>query len=568
MPAVPTSTDTLLARLERARHLRPGARAAQRWLGQARRVAIGDAERLIRLHDAVMFLRAYPHSPRVLRLSEQILRGFSRRVARLADTDADLSPFDAPEAAGIAGTTVGTDFSFDVTRFLARRFGRRVKIDWDAAEMSDRMRTTWPVFLPLLEEEALADANVPYVAWLAAAAGSRRNDPRWLLDRYARLPFPEADRAEHFDALALPISWDLDDSPACRTRMRLPGPRPFFHDVPLLARRDVSLDRAFAEPRLELRRLSRRDGERLCDRVREATAARYREFYTFTYADPASVVSARPGRGVELFLVGVLPEKRLPLRSAYGGFVVKNGVPIGYIEGLAFAERLEIGFNMYYTFREGESAWIYAQVMRFHRDALGVTSFSIDPYQLGFENDEALDSGAFWFYRKLGFRPTHGSVRAVLEREEHRIARDPEYRSSRRTLERLVTHNLIYEVPGTGRGEWDRFHIRNLGLAVNRRMAAEYGGGAARLRAASERRVAAALGVSPARWPPERCRAFWELSLVLDLVPGLARWPRAERTAVADIIRAKTARTEAAYLRSLRRHTRLRRALIALGSSS
>jgi hypothetical protein len=278
------------------------------------------------------------------------------------------------------------------------------------------------------------------------------------------------------------------------------------------------------------------------------------------------VVSARPGRGVELFLVGVLPEKRLPLRSAYGGFVVKNGVPIGYIEGLAFAERLEIGFNMYYTFREGESAWIYAQVMRFHRDALGVTSFSIDPYQLGFENDEALDSGAFWFYRKLGFRPTHGSVRAVVEREEHRIARDPEYRSSRRTLERLVTHNLIYEVPRTGRGEWDRFHIRNLGLAVNRRMAAEYGGGSARLRAASERRVAAALGVSPARWPPERRRAFSELSLVLDLVPGLARWPRAERTAVADIIRAKTARTEAAYLRSLRRHTRLRRALIDLGS--
>ena len=97
--------------------------------------------------------------------------------------------------------------------------------------------------------------------------------------------------------------------------------------------------------------------------VRETTAARYREFYTFTHADPASVVAARPGRGVELFLIGIRPDRRLPLRAAYGGFVVKNGVPIGYIEGLAFFERLEIGFNMYYTFREGESAWIYAQVL-------------------------------------------------------------------------------------------------------------------------------------------------------------------------------------------------------------
>ena len=116
------------------------------------------------------------------------------------------------------------------------------------------------------------------------------------------------------------------------------------------------------------------------------------------------------------------PDRRLPLRSAYGGFVVKNGVPIGYIEGLALADRLEIGFNMYYTFREGESAWIYAQVLKLHQDALGVTSFSIDPYQLGFENDEALDSGAFWFYRKLGFRPTDAGVRRLLAREEGRIA--------------------------------------------------------------------------------------------------------------------------------------------------
>src|SRR5262249_1584635 len=87
MPAVPTSTDTLLARLEPARHLRPGARETERWLSQARRVRVGDAERLIRLHDAVMFLRAYPHSPRVRRLCEEILREFSKRVARLSEAD-------------------------------------------------------------------------------------------------------------------------------------------------------------------------------------------------------------------------------------------------------------------------------------------------------------------------------------------------------------------------------------------------------------------------------------------------------------------------------------------------
>ncbi len=468
MRAVPSRTETLLARLEAVRHARPGARAAESLLAAAARLKVADADRLIRLHEAAMFLRAYPHSPRVLRLAERVLAGFEKRVAKLSAADEDLTAFDAPEVAGIAGTIVGTDFSFDLARWLAARAPGRLRIDWAAGQEDDRMRATWPEFLPLLEEEGLSDANVPYLAWLRAAAGRQEDRLDWLLRRYENLPGTAADRAERFDSLGLPIAWDLGAGRASRTKMRLPGPRPFFHDEPFLARRDVSLDAVLTGPRPVLRRPGRREAERVCAMVREATAARYRELYQFTYADPASVVATRPGRGMELFLVGVRPDRRLPLRAAYGGFIVKNGVPIGYTEGLAFCERLEIGFNMYYTFRDGESAWIYARMLELHHAALGVTSFSVDPYQIGFENSEAIDSGAFWFYRKLGFRPTDAGVRRLLEREERRMAADPSHRSSPATLRRLVTHNLLYEIPGSPRGEWDRFHIRNLGLAVNR----------------------------------------------------------------------------------------------------
>lgn len=563
---MPGRVDTLLRRLEEARRRRPGARQAERLLRAAGRLTIADAARLVRLHEAVLFLRAYPHGPGVLRLCDRILGSFEKRVALLAAADEDLSLFDAPEIAGVAGTTLGTDFSFELARWLARRHPRSVRVDWDAAEQGDRMRATWPAFLPLLEEEALADANVPYLAWLAAGAGRRRDDLSWLLERYDALPEPEAARAERFDSLGLPIAWDLGGGAASRTKMRRPGPRPFFHDAPILTRRDVSLDAVFGEPPLALRRLPRREGERLCDMVRETTAARYREFYTFTHADPASVVAARPGRGVELFLIGIRPDRRLPLRAAYGGFVVKNGVPIGYIEGLAFFDRLEIGFNMYYTFREGESAWIYAQVLKLHRDALGVTSFSIDPYQLGYENAEAIASGAFWFYRKLGFRPTDAGVAARLAREEKRLSEDPSYRSSARTLAGLVTHNVLYEAPGAPRGEWDRFHVRNLGLAVNRRMRRDFGGDARRMRASAERRAASALRLAPSSLDPLERRSFADFALVLDLVPGFARWSRADRDAVAALVRAKARGLERRYLALLQGHPRLRRELIRLGS--
>jgi hypothetical protein len=308
------------------------------------------------------------------------------------------------------------------------------------------------------------------------------------------------------------------------------------------------------------------EGKRVVDLTRGATALRYREYYGFTYADPASVRSARAGRGVEIFLMGLERDRRLPLRAGFAGFIVKNGVPVGYIEGLAFFERIEIGFNIYYTFREGESAWIFGRVLRLLNQVYGVTSFSIDPYQLGHENHEAIESGAFWFYRKLGFRPTSASIERLLSTEEGRMAADPSYRSSARRLERLVTDNVLYEIDPRRAGEWDRFHIRNLGVAVQRRMAARSDGDLARARRAASARVARAIGAQTARWRPAEKRAFENLALVFDLVADLARWPREEKEALAEIARAKAGLEEIRYLNLLQRHERLREALVCLGS--
>ena len=129
---------------------------------------------------------------------------------------------------------------------------------------------------------------------------------------------------------------------------------------------------------------------------------------------------------------------------------------------LSLCERAEVGFNLYYTFREGESAWLYARLLRLFRQLLGVTCFSVDPYQIGDENAEAVESGAFWFYRKLGFRPTDPEVARLVVREESRIRKTPGYRSSKRALEKLAKGYMVYEAPGTETGDWDQFRIRTL----------------------------------------------------------------------------------------------------------
>ena len=143
-------------------------------------------------------------------------------------------------------------------------------------------------------------------------------------------------------------------------------------------------------------------------------------------AQPAAiaeqVVEADVGRGVHIFLWGLPPDRRLPLRAYHAGLTVKNGVPINYIEGIWLFEWMEVGFNTFYAFRDGETAWIYSKVLHLLHQVAGITCFSVYPYQLGAENEEAIKSGAFWFYRKLGFRPGKPELLAMTEREEAKIA--------------------------------------------------------------------------------------------------------------------------------------------------
>jgi hypothetical protein len=580
------SLEHLLARLDNAKKRRPGAGEAARVLRLLRDRDFPDAPSLIRFHDAVLFLRAYPHSRAVLRLSESILSTFPSRVEKLAASGANLSAFDDPEASGIAGTSITTDYSCDVVRWLKKRFGRRVSIDWEGYAGEDRLRAALPAFVPLLEEEALEDANVPYRDYLAALSLHRssggQDDLGWLLGRIESLALPAAEEAERYDALGLSVAWKVGNGRATRTRMRRPARSIVFHDEPLISRRDVSLAEEFASPPLPIRRLSRREGSAMLETAREATALRYREYYAFTYGDPGTILQTAAGRGLEITLIGVDPDRRLPLRASYGGFLVKNGVPIGYFEALAFFERMEFGFNIYYAFREGESAWIFARSLKFLRQALGVTSFSLDPYQIGYENEEAIASGAFWFYRKLGFRSTDPELRALTAREEARLAADPAYRTPSSVLRRLAEHNLLYEVgvpchpeersdEGSApvpdsRLSWDRFHVRNIALGIVAQMAREFGGDAARIRSASEARVARLLGINPRRLLPPARQAFTHWALVLDSIRDLPRWPKADRRATAEVIAAKAGPSESRYLLLLRRHARLREALLDLGS--
>lgn len=563
-------TIRLLAQLEEWKR-RFGAPPAElvRNLRALRHCEFDTAESLIRFHESLLFFRAYPPSALVLNQVEKILKPFENRLSELGDTDADLSPLDDPEVSGIAGTSVTSNFSYDLVRWLMAKHPAQVSIDWDWFEDEERFGATMHRFLSLLEEDAMVEAHVPYRDWLRAAIKGRANELVWIIRSFESLDNPDRAKAELYDSLKLHVIWKFGFR-ASRTGMKLPMRRVFFHDKPLVQRRDVSLIRELASPPLRVERLSRVAGQKILDLARQTSAVRYRELHGFTCGDARRMQKANIGRGIEVFVAGVPADNRLPLRAYHAALIFKNGVPVAYFEGLSIFERMESGFNLYYTFREGETAWIYARVLRLMCQLLGVTVFSIDPYQVGHENEEGIESGAFWFYRKLGFRPVKPELMRLTLAEERKIASRSGYRTPARTLRKLAGGHMLFEMAVTGSpgnaGAWDRFEVRNVGLSAQRRMARNFNGEAQRIRTHSVSYVKSALGLKTAEWSGAGLHALENLALVMAMIPDLNRWSSSERQLVARIIQAKADRDEAVYLRLMQRHFPLRASMIRLGS--
>jgi hypothetical protein len=606
MPPTFHDPNNLLTQLEAAKNrFDPGhSSVIAKLLAQLSKFLFTDPHQLIRFHECLLFLRSFPHAASEVATVERLLVNFHRRIETLRDLNADLSAFDNFETSGIAGTTMQDILSFDVAHWLARRIPSNVEIAWndywDDYQAERSRGNTWPRLVPLLEEDAAVEANIPWSSWMDAARG-RRNALQFLLNRFEQLPLASAQRAELYDSLRLPIRWRLENLKLSRTRNWARPRRFYFHNAPLIQRSEVSLARELSQPAPKLEKLSISAGESVMRAIREIMVVRYRELYGTTLGDPRSIVRVDLGRGVVMHFWGLPPDRRLPLRAYLAGYTLKNGVPINYIEAIGLCEWIEVGFNTFYTYRQGETAWIYAQALRCLRALTRAKCISIYPYQIGQNNDEAIDSGAFWFYRKLGFRPGRPDLQNLCDKEEEKIATNPKYRTPRRILKRLADAHMFYELqPSTGtitngaitnagaaveerpfqggvsrtkkepdfspRGPWDTFSTRTLALRINRRMARDFDGDTQKIRRASTAAVTRALRISSDHWSIDEQQSLENWALVLALIPDLARWSPEEKQTVIEIIRAKSARNEMSYLRQTQKHPRLRAELIRLGS--
>lgn len=551
------------ARLERLHALRGtfGPASTKERLGLLRslaRVRWKGATTLAAWHDELLFLDAFPDAIAVHRAARRALDRIAKQVGALAPRERT-----ALADSGLAGTNSTHTFMCGAARWLARR-GESIAFTFPRERDAERLDLLLHLILAPSEHDRFESGEVGTLDWMREASGA--DDPAvWLL---ARAPIAGATDElawrTLYDDAEVPLCWSLGDSPLSSSRDHVPV-RP--HLRPHLRRAFRTLPRDpvahVMSPLPGIRRARGAEAVRWHDAALAALICRAREVFPTIYANHREIHLAPLGEGATLCVLGAAPGDRSALEANYGYVLFSNGVPIGYGGVTPFGAQANTGANIFESFRRSEAPFLFLQALRAFHTMFGVTRFVVNPFQFGAGNDEAIASGAYWFYDRLGFRPQQGGEAKLADGERRAIAADRTHRSSMTTLRALARSDVVLTLPDAkGDGPMPEQLLVDVGRLATRFLAAVPAGERAAL---IEREARALLtrctGAVRALTPAEAIGARQLVPILAPLSSEISRWSGEARSALWALIALKGAPQELPWARAAAQHAELWRAL-------
>ena len=508
-----------------------------------------SAAQLRRLHELLCFQDAYPDNRRVRGRVRRMLREFSRRPELRRHRH-------ALAGSGIAGTDTPFRFFWPTAHWIAQHWPGALVLDRDDEEAIHEILAALPPLLEPAQSAWLIARHPEDLAPVDRLVPRGMTDADFLIGLIAAMPGDDFSREAFGDRLDLSYVLRAGRDTPERTTTRFDRVDIHFQNTGLRA--------GYPDLRVEAKRGPRRvqtlrgnDARSAIRLARVSMITRERDVAAFQFANPADVFLVDDGLGLAFAMMGMIPARRATLPATYTALTLKNGVPIGYVQVEVLGRHGALSFNTFETFRGAEAAWIFSRFIAASQHLFGCTDFSVEPYQLGAGNDEGIDSGAWWFYHRLGFRPHTGEARRIAARELARRAANGRYRSLPRTLRALARWHLFYSLDPGRKAELPRTHHW---LAAATDATHRYG-----QREPDARRIAAVMDAlarlgrmkAPPLSAPQRAMLGHWAPLVLALT-AQGRWSGGDRKRLLRLVLAKAGRSERGFLQQFLHHPRLR----------
>lgn len=508
-----------------------------------------SARELRRLHSALCFIRAFPDSAQHYRLAHAALAAMEKRVKQLPRVERSRL-----RDTGIAGTSLHYQFSYEVACWLQRRASADVSIDWSGGPDPTGLDEILAHLLEPADEEYFDSGWITGKDWVAnACRKSAITDFEWLLIQLKERRFATF-WSSLYNAAELWLKWDLRNARLSKSLNTFPIQKVCARPNGLRKLRGLAA-KEIMRPLESLTLLAPRAGSRLIDVAMASLAVRHRETNHFNHANSREVYLADVGEGVSIAIFGMLEDYRYPLECTMGYLILSNGTPIGYGGASMLFLQANTGVNIFDEYRGSEAAFLWVQVMRVFHHLTGCTRFIANSYQFGADNNEALRSGAFWFYYRLGYRPVSREIRE-LARRSYRTRNDV------KLLRRLASCDMHLTLPGARPSELfeERWLETSSLLATGVLNAAgERTRGDAAQRVAT--RLAKDIGIrSFTRWSPAERNAFERIAPLVTIADP-ENWSATNKRLLRDLLRAKGGAREAGFARRLGQHRPLLAAL-------
>lgn len=380
-------------------------------------------------YNLLLFLCAYPDNRPVKNIAEKELK----RIAAYARKNAARLPYNE----GIPFTYILTRFSPDFLRWLDNHEDLQVEFDSfyePGLTLNEVLNITLPTLLKAETSAGWSNED------LLEQIGIRKKDYiPFLLGQIETIKDTPLLKELLSDKVSAYVKLHPRNVKFSKANNRIVVKDIYYHNTLLKKFEALQL---IHEPLSAPQIPDEKENAAFYKCIRNAMALTVREIDPATFLNAETIQCYDLGRGFQIAIYSMLPERQLPLETYFGFTFFKNGLPVSYGGVWSFGKLARLGLNIFEPFRNGESGYLLCQLIRVFSQALGHTYFEVEPYQFGLDNPDGIKSGAFWFYHKFGFRPVDKKLYKLASDEHYKIKTRKNYRSSEKTLLRFTESNI------------------------------------------------------------------------------------------------------------------------------